>query len=188
MAGYDLPLRAIREQISSAIDLMIQVERMHDGSRRVVRITEVQRMESDVITLQDLFVFEVDAVAATAHRHVVGTLKGTGLRPHVHGEVRQARREAPGRDLTAARRAAGASHRGRRLAMSPMLTAAGHEPFWSSTLALALAVGACALVVGVAVALILFRRSGRGGVRERIGEFVSPHPRLTMRTPRPRGR
>ncbi len=58
---------------------MIQIERMHDGTRRVVAITEVQRMESDVITLQDLFTFEIDAVSAT--RHVVGTLKGTGLRP-----------------------------------------------------------------------------------------------------------
>jgi pilus assembly protein CpaF len=79
MAGYDLPLRAIREQIASALDLVIQIERMNDGARRVVAITEVQRMESEVITLQDLFVFEVDAVAAT--KHVVGFLKPTGLRP-----------------------------------------------------------------------------------------------------------
>jgi pilus assembly protein CpaF len=79
MAGYDLPLRAVREQIASAIDLMIHIERMHDGTRKVVAITEVQRMESDVITLQDLFVFEVDSVAHT--RHVVGALYATGLRP-----------------------------------------------------------------------------------------------------------
>ena len=79
MTGYDLPLRAIREQIASAIDLMIHVERMHDGARRAVAITEVQRMESDVITLQDLFVYEVDAVGQT--QQVVGALKPTGLRP-----------------------------------------------------------------------------------------------------------
>jgi len=79
MAGYDLPIRAIREQIASAIDMMIQIERMSDGTRRVVAITEVQRMESDVITLQDLYAFEVDAVAAT--NHIVGTLKPSGLRP-----------------------------------------------------------------------------------------------------------
>ena len=79
MAGYDLPLRAIREQIASALDLVIQIERMNDGARRVVAITEVQRMESEVITLQDLFMFQVDAVAAT--KHVVGFLKPTGLRP-----------------------------------------------------------------------------------------------------------
>jgi pilus assembly protein CpaF len=79
MAGYDLPLRAIREQIASALDLLIQIERMSDGTRRVVAITEVQRMESDVITLQDLYTFKVEAVAAT--NHIVGSLKPTGLRP-----------------------------------------------------------------------------------------------------------
>jgi pilus assembly protein CpaF len=79
MAGYDLPLRAIREQIASAIDLLIQIERMSDGSRRVIAITEVQRMESDVITLQDLYTFQVEAVAST--NHIVGSLKPTGLRP-----------------------------------------------------------------------------------------------------------
>jgi pilus assembly protein CpaF len=79
MAGYDLPLRAVREQIASAVDLMVHVERMHDGGRRVVAITEVQRMEADVITLQDLFTFELDSIAHT--RHVVGALKSTDLRP-----------------------------------------------------------------------------------------------------------
>ena len=79
MSGYDLPLRAIREQIASAIDLLIQIERMSDGSRKVVAITEVQRMESDVITLQDLFIFKVEAVSQT--NHVVGSLKPSGLRP-----------------------------------------------------------------------------------------------------------
>jgi pilus assembly protein CpaF len=79
MAGYDLPLRAVREQIASALDLLIQIERMNDGTRRVVAITEVQRMESEVITLQDLYTFHVDAVAAT--NHIVGSLKPSGLRP-----------------------------------------------------------------------------------------------------------
>jgi pilus assembly protein CpaF len=79
MAGYDLPLRAIREQIASAVDLMIQIERMADGTRRVVAITEIQRMEADVITLQDLYTFEIDAVSQTSH--IVGSLNSTGLRP-----------------------------------------------------------------------------------------------------------
>jgi pilus assembly protein CpaF len=79
MSGYDLPLRAIREQIASALDLLIQIERMADGTRRVVAVTEVQRMESEVITLQDLYTFHVDAVAQT--NHIVGSLKPTGLRP-----------------------------------------------------------------------------------------------------------
>ena len=79
MAGFDLPLRAIRQQITSALDLIIQLERMHDGSRKVIAITEVQRMESDVITLQELFTYEVDAVG-NGHT-AVGSLKGSGLRP-----------------------------------------------------------------------------------------------------------
>jgi pilus assembly protein CpaF len=79
MAGYDLPLRAVRQQVTSALDLMIQLERLHDGSRKVVAITEVQRMESDVITLQDLFRYEVDAVG-NGHS-AVGALQATGLRP-----------------------------------------------------------------------------------------------------------
>ena len=58
MAGYDLPARAIRQQVSSALDMIVHIERMEDGSRRVTAVTEVQRMESDVITLQDLFEFE----------------------------------------------------------------------------------------------------------------------------------
>jgi pilus assembly protein CpaF len=82
MAGYDLPLRAIREQIAAALDLVIQIERMNDGTRRLVAITEVQGMESEVITLQDLYAFEIDAVADNRHtRHIVGSLKGSGLRP-----------------------------------------------------------------------------------------------------------
>jgi pilus assembly protein CpaF len=79
MAGYDLPVRAIRQQVSSALDLIVHLERLEDGSRRVTAITEVQRMESDVITLQDLFAFKVDRV--TADRAVLGGLRPTGLRP-----------------------------------------------------------------------------------------------------------
>jgi pilus assembly protein CpaF len=79
MGGYDLPLRAVREQIASAVDMLIQIERMSDGTRRVVAVTEVQRMESDIITLQDLYTFKVDSVSQT--NQIVGSLKPTGLRP-----------------------------------------------------------------------------------------------------------
>ncbi|TMK99703.1 MAG: CpaF family protein [Actinobacteria bacterium] len=79
MAGYDLPLRAIRQQVASALDLIIQLERVHDGSRKVMAITEVQRMESDVITLQELYHFHVDSISS--NRTVVGELASTGLRP-----------------------------------------------------------------------------------------------------------
>jgi pilus assembly protein CpaF len=79
MAGYDLPVRAIRQQIASALDVIIQLERMYDGTRKIVAITEVQRMESDVITLQDLYTFRVDGV--TSGRAVLGNLTASGLRP-----------------------------------------------------------------------------------------------------------
>jgi pilus assembly protein CpaF len=79
MAGYDLPVKAIRQQVASALDLIVHLERLEDGSRRVTAITEVQRMESDVITLQDIFEFKVSQV--TSERVVIGTLNPTGLRP-----------------------------------------------------------------------------------------------------------
>jgi pilus assembly protein CpaF len=79
MAGFEIPLRAIRQQISAAIDLIVQIERMDDGARRVTSVTEVQRMEVDVITLQELFTYKVDHI--TSERVVVGGLVPTGLRP-----------------------------------------------------------------------------------------------------------
>jgi pilus assembly protein CpaF len=79
MAGFDLPVRAIRQQVASALDLVVHLERLEDGSRRVTAVTEVQRMESEVITLQDIFEFQVDQV--TSERVVVGALRSTGLRP-----------------------------------------------------------------------------------------------------------
>jgi pilus assembly protein CpaF len=79
MAGYDLPMRAIREQVASALDLIIHLDRMDDGTRSVVAICEVQRMESDVITLQDLFIYRIHEVLAD--RTVVGKLEPTGLWP-----------------------------------------------------------------------------------------------------------
>jgi pilus assembly protein CpaF len=79
MAGYDLPVKAIRQQVASALDLIVHLERLEDGSRRVTAITEVQRMESDVITLQDIFEFKVSQV--TSERVVIGNLNPTGLRP-----------------------------------------------------------------------------------------------------------
>jgi pilus assembly protein CpaF len=79
MAGYDLPMRAIRQQVASAVDLIVHIERMPEGSRKVVQISEVQRMEGEMITMQDLFAYQVDEV--TALHSVVGGLRPTGLRP-----------------------------------------------------------------------------------------------------------
>ncbi|CEO88376.1 CpaF family protein [Syntrophaceticus schinkii] len=78
MAGVDLPVRAIREQISSALDLVVHQSRMQDGSRKVTHLTEVQGMEGDTIVMQDLFIFKQYGVEQ--HR-VVGEFKSTGIRP-----------------------------------------------------------------------------------------------------------
>jgi pilus assembly protein CpaF len=78
MAGMDLPVRAIREQVSSAIDLICQQERMRDGTRKVTAITEVSGMEGDVITMTDIFVFEQTGME---NGKIVGRLRPTGLRP-----------------------------------------------------------------------------------------------------------
>ncbi|MGD9793404.1 MAG: CpaF family protein [Acidimicrobiia bacterium] len=80
MAGYDLPVRAIREQMSSAIDLIVQLQRLRDGTRRITHITEVQGMEGDVITLQDVFLFDY-GMGVDEHGKFRGHLKATGVRP-----------------------------------------------------------------------------------------------------------
>ena len=77
MAGIDLPMRAMRQQISRALDLIVQIERFSDGARKITSITEVQRMEGETVTLQDIFEYRFDKDAATAGR----TLVYTGLRP-----------------------------------------------------------------------------------------------------------
>jgi len=78
MAGVDLPLRAIREQIASAVDLVVQQSRLKDGTRKIVNITEVQGMEGDVIVMQDVFAFEQTGVQ---DGKIIGRLKPTGIRP-----------------------------------------------------------------------------------------------------------
>jgi pilus assembly protein CpaF len=80
MAGMDLPLRAIREQIASAVDVIVQLTRMRDGSRRVTHITEVQGMEGEIVTLQDAFVFDYSAGVDDAGRFL-GKPISTGVRP-----------------------------------------------------------------------------------------------------------
>jgi pilus assembly protein CpaF len=88
MAGMDLPLKAIREQIASAVDLIVHQNRLKDGSRKIVNITEVQGMEGDVIVMQDIFIFEQTAVV---EGKIQGKLRPTGIRPkfvekfEVHG-------------------------------------------------------------------------------------------------------
>jgi len=86
MAGMELPHRAIRDQVASAIDMIVQLERMRDGSRRVVSITEVQGMEGDVITTADIFKFEQ---AGFEEGKVIGRLRPTGIRPKFMGRIEE---------------------------------------------------------------------------------------------------
>jgi pilus assembly protein CpaF len=78
MAGMDLPVRAIREQVASAVDVICQQERMRDGTRKITSVTEVSGMEGDVITMTDIFVFEQTGME---NGKIVGRLRPTGLRP-----------------------------------------------------------------------------------------------------------
>ncbi|WP_199184968.1 CpaF family protein [Cryobacterium sp. M15] len=80
MAGMDLPVRAIREQISAAIDVIVQISRMKDGSRRITHVTEVQTMEGEIVTLQDVFVFDHHA-GVDPDGNLLGRAVATGVRP-----------------------------------------------------------------------------------------------------------
>jgi pilus assembly protein CpaF len=86
MAGMDLPLRAIREQIASAIHVIIQLERLQDGSRKIVQVCEVTGMENDVVSLSDLFVFQQQGVR---DGRVVGRIVPTGIRPRFLEKLQQ---------------------------------------------------------------------------------------------------
>ena len=78
MAGMDLPLRAIREQVASAIDLIVHLQRMADGVRRVTQVSEVQGMEGDTIVMQDVFAWKQTGIE---NGRVLGRLMPTGIRP-----------------------------------------------------------------------------------------------------------
>jgi pilus assembly protein CpaF len=87
MAGMDLPVRAIREQVSSAVDVICQQERMRDGTRKVTTVTEVSGMEGDVITMTDIFVFEQTGME---NGKIMGRLRPTGLRPKFMDKIETA--------------------------------------------------------------------------------------------------
>ena len=92
MAGMDLPVRAIREQISSAVDVIVQQSRMRDGSRKVTHITEVQGMEGDKITLQDVFLFQQESFT---NGKLEGAIKPTGVRPKFMPKIEDAGIQLP---------------------------------------------------------------------------------------------
>jgi pilus assembly protein CpaF len=87
MAGMDLPHRAIREQIASAVDLVVHEDRMRDGSRKITSISEVQGMEGDVITMSELYRFEQTGFE---NGKVIGRLRPTGLRPKFMYKIQEA--------------------------------------------------------------------------------------------------
>jgi len=87
MSGMDLPHRAIREQIAAAIHVIVQLERMRDGSRKVVAVTEVQGMEGDIITMSDIYKFEK---VGFENGRVIGMLRPTGLRPRFMDRIEEA--------------------------------------------------------------------------------------------------
>jgi pilus assembly protein CpaF len=79
MAGMDLPVKAIREQIASAVDLIVQQSRLKDGSRRITHITEITGMEGEVITMQDIYLFRQHG--RDERGRITGTLAPTGIKP-----------------------------------------------------------------------------------------------------------
>ena len=94
MAGIELPVRAIRDQVASAIDLIVHQQRLKDGTRRIIAISEVEGMEGDVITMQDLFAFDFHAGRDEQGRFL-GALRSTGLRPKFTEDLRDQGIELP---------------------------------------------------------------------------------------------
>jgi pilus assembly protein CpaF len=94
MAGYDLPVRAIRQQVAAALDLVIQIARFGDGSRRITHISEIQGMEGDIITLQDIFKYTF-AEGGRESAQSSGSLRPTGLRPKVVEKLQDKGVEVP---------------------------------------------------------------------------------------------
>jgi pilus assembly protein CpaF len=88
MSGMDLGIRAIREQIASAVDVIVHQSRMKDGSRRITHVTEIVGMEGDIITLQDLFLFDYSA-GIDEDGKFIGNLKSTGLRPRFLDKIQE---------------------------------------------------------------------------------------------------
>jgi pilus assembly protein CpaF len=87
MAGMDLPHRAIREQIAAAIDVIVQGERLRDGTRKITSISEIQGMEGDIITTSEIFRFEQTGME---QGRVIGRLRPTGLRPKFMWKIQDA--------------------------------------------------------------------------------------------------
>lgn len=88
MSGMELPLKAIRDQVASAIDMIIQQSRLRDGTRKITSVTEITGMEGDVVSMQDLFVYETEGKLDTDGKFK-GAFRATGVRPHCLEKIRQ---------------------------------------------------------------------------------------------------
>jgi pilus assembly protein CpaF len=88
MSGMELPHKAIRDQVSSAIDIIIQQSRLRDGSRKITSVTEITGMEGDVVTMQDLFVFDTKGQIDSGGKFK-GEFRPTGVRPHCVDKIKQ---------------------------------------------------------------------------------------------------
>jgi len=93
MAGITLPMKAMRDYISSALDMIVHVGRLSDGTRKVLRVCEVTGMEEDVVTTQDIFLFQQDGI--TADGQVVGVHRASGIRPRFMDRLLRAGIELP---------------------------------------------------------------------------------------------
>jgi pilus assembly protein CpaF len=127
MAGFDLPVRAIRTQIASAIDLIVHLDRLGDGSRRTTAITEIQGMESDIITIQDIFTFTFTSGGRESAK-IAGRLQATGLRPKLVERIRAAGLDLPPKLFQPGGLTPGAAERVEGWNMTPLGKAAGPQP------------------------------------------------------------
>jgi pilus assembly protein CpaF len=93
MAGFDLPLKAIRQQVASALDVIVQIERLRDGSRRITDVVEVVGMEGETITLQDVFRLQLGGV--DEHGWIKSSMEPTGLRPRILARLFEMGLEVP---------------------------------------------------------------------------------------------
>ncbi|MEL6527313.1 MAG: ATPase, T2SS/T4P/T4SS family, partial [Chloroflexota bacterium] len=87
MAGMDLPVRAIREQVASAVDMIVQQSRLRDGSRKVMAVAEVQGMEGEMVTMSNIFEFEQTGFE---NNKIVGRIRPTGIRPRFYERIEDA--------------------------------------------------------------------------------------------------
>ncbi|MEO8531915.1 MAG: ATPase, T2SS/T4P/T4SS family, partial [Deltaproteobacteria bacterium] len=87
LAGIDMPMKALRAQISSAVNLVVQISRLQDGSRRMVSVTEITGMEGEVISMQEVFRYQ--RLGLTPDNKIIGRFTATGVRSHYSDRFRQ---------------------------------------------------------------------------------------------------